>query len=239
MQLRLLVVLFVATTELCEAQNKLHYRTLKRRARRARKLSAGGRCQSDMDCISGSRCSSCTSAQCEPCTSSPGRRLFGAPAGTMCECVASPPPDPRPPAPPPPPAAPPPTPPPPPAAPPPLTPLIKQFFAAPSSTWQQAEDFCNAGGGNLVSIHSADENAAAIAFMQDSANGVSGPYPWMGGYNSGSLSNTYWSDGTPFDYNPGGWGIDDPKMHYYTSGSWGTWCSTCNSGGICQRWVHS
>ena len=105
MQLRLLVVLFVATTELCEAQNKLHYRTLKRRARRALKLSAGGRCQSDMDCISGSQCSSCTSAQCEPCTSSPGRRLFGAPAGTMCECVASPPPDPRPPAPPPPPPA--------------------------------------------------------------------------------------------------------------------------------------
>ena len=59
----------------------------------------------------------------------------------------------------------------------------------------------------------------------------------MGGYNSGSLSNTYWIDGTPFDYNPGGWGIDDPKMHFYTgSGNWGTWCNTCTTGGICQRW---
>ena len=62
--------------------------------------------------------------------------------------------------------------------------------------------------------------------------GVSGPYPWIGGHNSGSLSNTYWSDGTLFDYNPGGWKIDDPKMHFYPgshasrSNKWGTWKDT-------------
>ena len=86
-------------------------------------------------------------------------------------------------------------------------------------------------------LHTPKQDARVYDLCRLPPPGVSGPYPWMGGYNSGSLSNTYWIDGTPFDYNPGNWGIDDPKMHFYTGGgNWGTWCNTCTSGGICQTW---
>ena len=133
-----------------------------RRARRKLSGLAGSTCRNDDDCDSGT----CT------CSTAAGRRLFGAPREETCTCEA-PSPQPLPP-PPPPPTTPPPA---PPASPPPRGPYAAtgQYFASPSSTWQQAEDYCVANGGHLVSIHSSAQNQAVIAFMNDASNGADLP----------------------------------------------------------------
>ena len=144
------VILFALSTVLlvdtCVADRD---RSRWRRARRKLSGAAGSACRSDGDCASGT------------CTCSTGRRLFGAPRGVSCTCEAGPP-------------SPPPA---PPAIPPPLGPLVAtgQYFASPSSTWQQAEDYCVANGGHLVSIHSSAQNQAVIAFMNDGSNGAIPP----------------------------------------------------------------
>ena len=129
---------------------------------------------------------------------------------------------------------------PPPSLPPPRAPpgTMRDFFIAPVSSWADAEAFCVEGGGHLVSIHSAEENLAAIAYMQAH---TTSDYPWMGGTNMDS--SPAWSDGSTWGtYNPGvcgtppcDHGVDAPYMHYYRSGAWGTHVATAEQQGICAR----
>lgn len=122
------------------------------------------------------------------------------------------------------------------------------FFVAPTSTWADARAYCVAQGGDLVSIHSAEEDAAASAFMYAS---TTSSYPWIGmstqtcsngcGGASDRASQYTWSDGTPFDYENPTWYLNDAAPtygHYYRdapyTGDWGTHCATCQAEGICQ-----
>ena len=113
--------------------------------------------------------------------------------------------------------------------------VASQWVVSPALSWANAEAWCVARGGHLASIHSAEEDAAAIAFMQ--ANTTSS-YPWLGGYStSTNTSDTYlWSDGTAWDYQAPSWTRNDAHpnfVHYYRSGIWGTWTSNGVSEGLC------
>ena len=72
-------------------------------------------------------------------------------------------------------------------------------------------------------------------------------YPWIGmstqtcsnGCSSAAnrASQYTWSDGTPFDYENPSFTLNDDAPnygHYYRTGTWGTWCESCESEGICQ-----
>ena len=103
-----------------------------------------------------------------------------------------------------------------------------------------------AQGGDLVSIHSSEEDSTVAAFMQAS---TTSNYPWIGmstttcasgcGGASFRAEQYTWSDGTPFDYENPTWSLNDDAPnygHYYRSGTWGTYCATCVAEGICQKW---
>ncbi|XP_053174061.1 galactose-specific lectin nattectin-like [Scomber japonicus] len=64
--------------------------------------------------------------------------------------------------------------------------------------WTDAEHFCISIGGNLASIHSADENA----FLSDLVLRVSGHrhHTWIGGYDAVKEGTWLWSDGSKFSY---------------------------------------
>ena len=61
----------------------------------------------------------------------------------------------------------------------------------------------------------------------------SGPYPWMGGYDCTSSGCT-WADGSPWSFVGPGWNRDDPYLHFYTNGNWGTWSAGGQAKGICE-----
>jgi len=96
-----------------------------------------------------------------------------------------------------------------------------------------------------VSIHSAEEDQIVIAWMQAEVNS---DYPWIGlstqtcSYGCGGnwAAEYTWSDGTAIDYSNPSFSKNDPAPtyghHYKSGGRWGTWCPTCVSEGICQRW---
>jgi len=102
-------------------------------------------------------------------------------------------------------------------------------LVSPTSTWADAETYCNGRGGFLASIHSASENTVAINFMKAF---TTSSYPWIGGSNVNSINT--WSDGSEWDYDPGGWTIDAPYSHFYRSGAWGTHTATATAQGICR-----
>ena len=119
---------------------------------------------------------------------------------------------------------------------PPFTPLVGiygcsafGYLVSPTSTWASAETYCNGQGGFLASIHSASENAVAIDFMKVFTTST---YPWIGGSNVNSINT--WSDGSEWDYDPGGWTIDAPHSHFYRTGAWGTHTATATAQGICR-----
>jgi len=118
-----------------------------------------------------------------------------------------------------------------------------EYFTTPVMTWAQAEQYCVKEGGHLASIHSEEEDAIVAQFMKDN---TSTSYPWIGAYTftcsngcgGNTLNEYYWTDGTPFDYQHSSWVTNDAAPtwgHYYRSGSWGTWCGSCQSEGICQK----
>ena len=129
------------------------------------------------------------------------------------------------------------------------SPPIREYFLAGPSTWANARAYCVAQGGDLVSIHSAEEDQIVIAWMQAE---VHSDYPWIGlstqtcsnGCGGNWAAEYTWSDGTATDYSNPSFSQNDMAPtygHYYKNmhvggGRWGTWCPTCVSEGICQRW---
>ena len=117
------------------------------------------------------------------------------------------------------------------------------LFVAPTSTWLDARAYCVAQGGDLVSIHSAEEDRLVAAWMQSH---TTSSYPWIGlstqtcdnGCNGNWQTQYTWSDGTATDYRNPNWSQNDAAPtygHYYRDGRWGTWCPTCTSEGICRK----
>ncbi|XP_053174064.1 galactose-specific lectin nattectin-like [Scomber japonicus] len=72
------------------------------------------------------------------------------------------------------------------------------IFYRQARLWNDAEHFCISIGGNLASIHSADENA----FLSDLIFRVSGArhHTWIGGYDAVKEGTWLWSDGSKFSY---------------------------------------
>ncbi|XP_070695786.1 galactose-specific lectin nattectin-like [Pempheris klunzingeri] len=76
-----------------------------------------------------------------------------------------------------------------------------------SKPWTDAEHKCISVGGNLASVHSADENE----FLRDLIERVSGyrRHTWIGGYDAVRERTWMWTDGTSFDYKR--WSIGEPN----------------------------
>eukprot|EP00964_Phaeocystis_antarctica_P068795 scaffold41702_cov66-Phaeocystis_antarctica.AAC.2 len=113
-----------------------------------------------------------------------------------------------------------------PPQPPPPPPLGSIYFLAPSSTWLAARAYCVAQGGDLVSIHSADEDQLVGAWMKAQ---TTSSYPWIGlstqtcsrGCSGNWAAEFTWSDGTATDYRNPVWGQNDNAPtygHYYRNG---------------------
>ena len=60
--------------------------------------------------------------------------------------------------------------------------------------WEDARRYCVARGGDLASIHSADENKFVLNLDPDQENF------WLGGYRDGKTKSWSWSDGSPYDF---------------------------------------
>ncbi|XP_028447978.1 galactose-specific lectin nattectin-like [Perca flavescens] len=71
-------------------------------------------------------------------------------------------------------------------------------FYIQTKTWIDAETFCQTIGGNLASIHSAEENT----FLRDFINQVTGTYKnaWIGGSDTVQEGTWMWTDGSKFNY---------------------------------------
>lgn len=89
-------------------------------------------------------------------------------------------------------------------------------------TWSDARAYCEAHGGYLATVSSADENNQVLAQLP--AEGVA--VCWIGGMRSGD--SWEWVDGSPFEYNA--WasgepnndqGIEDRLVMLKSGGSWG------------------
>ena len=65
-------------------------------------------------------------------------------------------------------------------------------------------------------------------------NTCQGPYPWIGATGCTGSSCT-WVDGSPWSYVGPGFNVDDPNLHFYTDGRWGTWGNSGEAIGICER----
>lgn len=70
-------------------------------------------------------------------------------------------------------------------------------------TWQEANDFCQALGGNLISIHSSSD-------LEDVTLNRNEP-SWIGLTYRGVREGFVWSDGSPFAYED--WGYGEPNNH--------------------------
>ncbi|XP_073344522.1 macrophage mannose receptor 1 [Pagrus major] len=69
-------------------------------------------------------------------------------------------------------------------------------------TWQDAQDFCKAIGGDLMSIHSRQDLENAPFHSSDAA--------WIG-FSLGTNQGFVWSDGSASDYE--NWGYGEPNNH--------------------------
>ncbi|XP_072222404.1 galactose-specific lectin nattectin-like [Leuresthes tenuis] len=72
------------------------------------------------------------------------------------------------------------------------------IFYRTAKSWIDAEHFCMSIGGNLASIHSADENI----FLSNLVKRVTGAHyhTWVGGSDAVAEKRWLWSDGSHFDY---------------------------------------
>ncbi|XP_028447511.1 galactose-specific lectin nattectin-like [Perca flavescens] len=71
-------------------------------------------------------------------------------------------------------------------------------FNIQKKTWTDAEDFCKAAGGNLASVHSAEEYDFLKTYIHQVAGEIE--RTWMGGFDSVQEGVWMWSDGSTFDY---------------------------------------
>jgi hypothetical protein len=78
------------------------------------------------------------------------------------------------------------------------------YFSWQGISQADARNRCLAGGGDLASIHSAQQNAAIVA----AAGGASGEM-WIGLSDTQIEGVWLWSDGSPFDYNH--WNTGEPN----------------------------
>ena len=71
-----------------------------------------------------------------------------------------------------------------------------------------AREFCQRGGGDLISIHSKEENEAVKNEL------AGGQIVWLGGLNTSTSDyGPYaWTDGSPWDYE--GWASNLPNKQY-------------------------
>ncbi|XP_072222510.1 ladderlectin-like [Leuresthes tenuis] len=83
------------------------------------------------------------------------------------------------------------------------------IFYRTAKSWIDAEHFCISVGGNLASIHSADENI----FLSNLVKRVTGAhlYTWVGGFDAVADRRWLWSDGSHFDYRR--WAQGEPNNH--------------------------
>lgn len=65
-----------------------------------------------------------------------------------------------------------------------------------SLKWDEAEQFCEAKGGHLVTVGSAEENAVAYDMISDRQG-----YCWIGLSSEPDTTDWQWVDGSPFRYN--------------------------------------
>ena len=114
--------------------------------------------------------------------------------------------------------------------------LGRDYFRTQCSSWAEAREQCKSGGGDLVVILDATKNAEVTAYMQSFSdyNTCQGPYPWIGATGCTGSSCT-WVDGSPWSYVGPGFNVDDPNLHFYTDGRWGTWGNSGEAIGICER----
>ena len=86
-------------------------------------------------------------------------------------------------------------------------------------SFSDAEDWCNSQGHHLASIHSAEENAAALAVCTDC---------WIGLHCVDNNQYDFeWTDGSDWDYT--NWAVSEPNnyqnsnedcAHMYSTGYW-------------------
>ncbi|XP_028446704.1 galactose-specific lectin nattectin-like isoform X1 [Perca flavescens] len=71
-------------------------------------------------------------------------------------------------------------------------------FYIQTKTWIDAETFCQTAGGNLASIHSAEEHK----FLKDLIYQETGidTNTWIGGFDSVQEGTWMWTDGSKFNY---------------------------------------
>uniref|UniRef100_A0A672LRC3 C-type lectin domain-containing protein n=1 Tax=Sinocyclocheilus grahami TaxID=75366 RepID=A0A672LRC3_SINGR len=75
--------------------------------------------------------------------------------------------------------------------------------------WQDAENYCVAQNGHLVSIH----NQEAVSFIQAQIQSVpTGVSLWMGAHDSITEGGWMWTDGSPFRYI--NWASGNPDDYY-------------------------
>jgi hypothetical protein len=108
-------------------------------------------------------------------------------------------------------------------------------YVSTSLTWQEAQANCVRLGGWLVTISSAEENAAVLAL---SSTG----YRWIGLHDTISESHFQWvEDGSlPLytNWNPGepnNSGGDEDCTHMYNNGQWNDRTCSARSPSVCER----
>ena len=86
----------------------------------------------------------------------------------------------------------------------PLLASLGYSYVREAKSWADARAYCQASGGELASIHSAEDNAEVYALIQRNSDfhASHGRYPgtWIG-FNDKAREGTWvWSDGSPTDY---------------------------------------
>ncbi|XP_075948339.1 galactose-specific lectin nattectin [Anarhichas minor] len=71
------------------------------------------------------------------------------------------------------------------------------IFINSNKTWIEAEKYCLFVGGNLVSIHSYEQNHFLQSLTEDGTHSF--PLTWIGATDAVHLNAWLWSDGSKFD----------------------------------------
>ncbi|XP_042352881.1 macrophage mannose receptor 1-like isoform X2 [Plectropomus leopardus] len=111
---------------------------------------------------------------------------------------------------------------------------FRHYSSSGARTWYEARDFCRAIGGDLLSIHSADEMQILEKSYENFWIGLSAPDP---------VTGYVWSDGSPLQFQH--WGDGEPNNRnnvescvvLYSNGQDGYWSDVhCEStyGYLCQ-----
>ncbi|KAM4562980.1 galactose-specific lectin nattectin-like [Odontesthes bonariensis] len=81
------------------------------------------------------------------------------------------------------------------------------IFIGTGKTWIDAMHFCISIGGNLASVHSADENI----FLSELVKKVTGAHHhvWVGGFDIVADKKWLWTDGSDFNYRRWHTGLPD------------------------------